>query len=151
MNLNQKSNYNISNIKHNLKELFTTFSKDYDTPYEELLEKYIKKNPLFSTLFTDIDKNDIICKAIKQDGYRCTRKSKVGTCFCGKHIKKQKYGSLSNDNEINMFEVKIEDKTYMKDAKNNIYETLDIEGNTRLIGRLDINNQLILAENIEKK
>jgi hypothetical protein len=58
-------------------------SNDYNIPYNEL-EKYYKET-----------KNNVkslcICRATKQDGKQCTRKSRIGSLYCGKHSEKKNY------------------------------------------------------------
>ena len=106
--MNKKKN----SIDHMLKNI----SKDYNIPLDDLLKYYLSDNRN-----ENLDKINI-CKARKQDGLQCTRKSKLGNVFCGKHIENRKWGCIMDSDIIELTQYEFENKILYLDELNLVYE-----------------------------
>jgi hypothetical protein len=100
-----------------LNTIFKHISKDYDIPLENFKKYYklIEKNT----------KNTNLCKARKQDGLQCTRKSKSNSIFCGKHIEKRKFGCMTDDNIIELTPFTYKGNDYFCDDFNIVYKQIN--------------------------
>ena len=95
-----------ANKDSNFTELDTVFrlmSVDLNIEYSTLkpyLDSYYDKIKLSSVK----SKSNQLCRARKQDGFRCTRRCKDEFNFCGKHIKFQKFGCIQEikDNHVEL-------------------------------------------------
>jgi hypothetical protein len=106
---------NIIIKKKKLLNILENITNDLDLPNNKL-EEY------FHDIISYPEKS--ICRAKKQDGYQCTRKSRVNSHFCGKHIDKRKYGCVSNNNiELNLFEY--DENNYYLDEFNIVYSNYE--------------------------
>lgn len=66
------------------------------------------------------------CLAIKKDTEQCTRRRRVGINFCGKHILKQPYGiinddNINNDDYISVIPEMFDGTEYLVDENKNVY------------------------------
>lgn len=108
----QKVNQHCSVI---FKDIADTYA---DVDYEILMEKYCVgpshiSKPTKKTTKKPAKKNNI-CMAKKADGLQCTRRKKPNKEYCGKHIKKLKFGRIDD-------ELRYSDKTkYIKTKRENI-------------------------------
>ena len=102
--------------------VLTNISKDFNIPIEEL-SKYSENNDLH----TEKSISSCHCRARKQDGLRCTRRSKPNSIFCGKHILNRKYGCINNEQFIELKYFSNEDDTYLTDDYNIVYKKIDNE------------------------
>ena len=146
-----KENYNLTNIKSNLEEVFKKISTQYDISYDELNNKFIRENSFFSSIIVNESDESIICKAIKQDGFRCTRKSKPNCDFCGKHIKKQTKALTDNNLSITMTNITIDGKNYLVDNNNILFSLPDSENRTTIVGQLKNNNGVLNPSFLSEK
>jgi hypothetical protein len=104
-----------SNIKKkSFNSLISKISKDYNIPLAELKKYYGDYDILTKKKMSQ-------CKARKQDGNQCTRKSRPDSCFCGKHITRRKFGCMSNDNIIELSPFCYKNNNYFIDDLNIIY------------------------------
>ena len=124
----------------NLSEIIAmlqTIASDFNLPEHELL-RYVddlkcEKVFLQSEEATPMDQMDV-CKARKQNGHQCTRRSKDATDFCGKHIKTQKYGCVEISLDLKPFEY--DSKQYMIDCDNILYQSCEgPEGSMKIVGK----------------
>ena len=99
-------------------------SKDYNIPYNEL-EKYYKENK-------NIINKTSICMATKQDGNQCTRKSKIGSLYCGKHSDKKSIPFAEPVIELNVFYLK--DDIYFVDDYGIVYKN-HMENKYKIVGK----------------
>ena len=116
-------------------EMIQTIADDFNLPEHELL-RYIddlkcEKVFLPSEEATPMDH---MCKARKQNGQQCTRRSKEATYFCGKHVKTQKYGCVDISLDLKPFEY--ESKQYFMDGDKILYQPCEgPEGSMRIVGK----------------
>jgi len=106
----QKVNEHCSII---FKEIAETYAA---VEYETLMKKYcIEPNSKSSKKYKKKPaKKGNICMAKKADGFQCTRRKKDKMEYCGKHIKKLKFGRIDD-------ELRYSDKTkYIKTKRENI-------------------------------
>ena len=118
-------------VQEHLSKVFKDISESYDEiDYDTLMKKYSvniildtnkkKTNPKKE------NKKCNICMAKKADGFQCTRRKKNGLDYCGKHIKKLKFGRIDD-------ELRYSDKEkYIKTKK------INIEGEYYLIDEYDL-------------
>lgn len=107
-----------------LSNILKTISQKFDIPEDEL-ENISKEH-------CKIHLKSGICIARKQDGDQCTRKSKEGSVFCGKHIVNQKYGCVNDELVIELTTIFIDDVLYYMDPHCILYlKENDIEGNVK--------------------
>jgi len=99
--------------------ILNSISKDYNIPITELV-KYSNNSNINSS-----KKRNCICKARKQDGFQCTRKSKPTSMFCGKHINNRKFGCISNEDYIECKSILYENQQYYFDEFNFAYEQIE--------------------------
>ena len=107
----------IKKVNEHCANIFKDIAETYDeVDYDTLMNKYCiersgtkpKKNKKKPT------KKGTICMAKKADGFQCTRRKKTGGDYCGKHIKKLKFGRIDD-------ELRYSDKTkYIKTKRENI-------------------------------
>ena len=127
----------------NLSEIIAmlqTIASDFNLPEHELL-RYVddlkcEKVFLPSEEATPMDQMDQmdVCKARKQNGQQCTRRSKDATDFCGKHIKTQKYGCVEISLDLKPFEY--ESEQYMIDCDKILYQRCEgPEGSMKIVGK----------------
>jgi hypothetical protein len=112
--MSKSSETQITNILNNI-------SKDYNIPLSDLVKYYD------NDILSNNKKRQSICKARKQDGFQCTRKSKPTSIFCGKHIDNRRFGCVSNLDYIECRLITINQKKYYCDEFNFIYELLSEE------------------------
>lgn len=123
--MNKKDNL-VNNILKNI-------SKDYDIPLDELF-KYYQNDSKNNIIY-----KNITCKARKQDGFQCTRKSKLGSIYCGKHIENRKWGCVMESDIIELVEFEYNKRTLFLDEINLIYEK-NQDDKFKIIGKRTYNN-----------
>lgn len=144
-----KLKHPISDFIH---ELITNVANTYDIPHVKLLEMvdYARLNSIIS--LTEPKAKAGICQARKQDGQRCTRKSKENGKFCGKHITNQKYGCVCVETEESppTISLTIEESNgdhYLVDSSNIVYQYCDSSHDkVKIIGHKDSIGNLVLLE-----
>ena len=144
-----KNKHPISDFVH---ELITNIASNYDIPAIKLMEMvdYTKLNSLISATEPKVKAG--ICQARKQDGQRCTRKSKENSKFCGKHIHSQKYGCVNVEAEDTppTISLTIEESNgdkYLVDSSNIVYQYCDTNHDrVKIIGHKDSIGNLVLLE-----
>ena len=122
-------------------EMLQTIAGDFNLPEHEIL-RYMDDLKCDTGLLPSeeatpmdhMDHMDHMCKARKQNGQQCTRRSKEETYFCGKHIKTQKYGCV--DLSLNLKPFDYESKQYMMDCDNILYQSCEgPEGSMKIVGK----------------
>lgn len=133
-------------------ELLTNISTNYDIPVMKLME-LVDHSRINSIISTSGSKSKVgICQARKQDGQRCTRKSKDNSTFCGKHINGQKYGCVTIESEETppTISLTIEESNgdqYLVDSSNIVYQYCDSNHDkVKVIGHKDSVGNLILVD-----
>uniref|UniRef100_A0A6C0EJ86 Uncharacterized protein n=1 Tax=viral metagenome TaxID=1070528 RepID=A0A6C0EJ86_9ZZZZ len=143
--LEEISNSLLTIYNEKIKTILDTISIDYNINNTELYDKFLKKK--IKPKLKNIQLDNYICMARKQDGNQCTRKKKFGE-FCGKHETNQKFGRIDDynnlidklsqdDNYIMTWVETINDKEYLVDSNNVVY-TNNLN-NPQIIGK-KINN-----------
>lgn len=120
----------------NLKDILNNISVEYNIPIDELM-KYSKNKKT--------KKKCCLCRARKQDGQQCTRKSKPNSIFCGKHLDKRNYGCISDEPYIDCRVIRNNDKVYYIDDYNIVYESLGAN-KYKIIGKKRDNNIEFLSQ-----
>ena len=129
------------NITKKLTEIITQESLQLDKPLEKIIQKYTQQIEYYNNL----QQSDYVivnrCAARKKDNKQCRRKTKDGCRYCGvhkgeakKHSKQTQSTSLESfesTNHIQLWYRKIDNKLYLIDKENNIYENSE---NPAIIG-----------------
>lgn len=107
----------MSKKPNQIDNILKNISKDYNIPITDLL-KYGH---------TDVNKNEILnktptCKARKQDGLQCTRKSKPGSIYCGKHIENRRWGCIMDTDIIELTQFIYDNRCLFLDEVNLVYD-----------------------------
>ena len=106
-------------LSHYIDDILTNISNDYGIPLNDLA-KYVDKETIHNK-----SPSTSCCRARKQDGNRCTRKSKPNSIFCGKHITNRKYGCINNETYIELKYFNHGDSSYYTDEYNIVYKKLN--------------------------
>jgi hypothetical protein len=138
-------------------ELLTNIATNIDIPPMKLME-YVDYSKIGDILSSSEAKSKVgICQARKQDGQRCTRKSKESSNFCGKHIHNQKYGCVNIQSEdisptISLTIEESNGDKYLVDSSNIVYQYCDSsQEKVKIIGHRDSVGNLVLIENQEQE
>ena len=125
-----------------LETIMSKIAKDFDLDYNGLLT-YIN-NSNIKSIYNSKNSTNIICKARKQDGLRCTRRCKDGGDFCGKHINHQKYGCVKEitGDDIELDEITYKENIYYIDVDNIAYSKIIPDNKFKIIGKKMKNGQL---------
>ena len=97
---------NLGNIlKQKINEIIVAISIDYNLDEHELLSKYSPKIQMNQENTKIKRKRKIIpkdqcCLGRKQFGEQCTRRKKMGSEFCGSHMKSLPYGRIDDKKEF---------------------------------------------------
>ena len=124
-----------------MKIMLEQISSTYDIDYNELATKFLS-NHIKNTNTKEPRKKQKIteeqqCKAMKQDGERCTRRHKPGCNYCGKHEKSKK--EKEKDDYIATKREIINGIEYLVDKDNIVYRD-NIE-NPEIIGKKKITEE----------
>jgi hypothetical protein len=150
------SNSHISNIladeivlkiNEHCSKIFKEISDTYpEVKYETLMDKYcVETNSKSKKTKKKPPKKDNICMAKKADGYQCTRRKKAGGDYCGKHIKKLKFGRIDD-------ELRYSDKTkYIKTKRENIDGEYYLVDEQNLVYSCSKTHPLLLGKKIGDK
>jgi hypothetical protein len=131
-------------------ELLINISSNYDIPSMKLME--LVDYTRLQTLLSVPKGKTGICQARKQDGQRCTRKSKDNGIFCGKHIHNQKYGCVTVETEESppTISLTIEESNgdqYLVDSSNIVYQYSDAtQSKVKIIGHKDSAGNIVLLD-----
>ena len=94
-----------------INNILKDISTNYKIPINDLMNSYTKNLKNIKGL----------CIALKQDGEQCTRRSKINSVFCGKHIVNQKCGCINNEIIIELSTININNKLLYIDNNKIIY------------------------------
>ena len=105
----------IKKVNEHCANIFKDIAETYDAvDYDTLMNKYCIERPKTKQIKKKPTKKCTICMAKKADGFQCTRRKKPGGDYCGKHIKKLKFGRIDD-------ELRYSDKSkYIKTKRENI-------------------------------
>ena len=140
----------IKTAKNIMETILSKIAQDYNLDNTDL-QKYLDNDSDLQTItFAKKNTGNIICRARKQDGQRCTRRCKDESDFCGKHIKNQKYGcvqdSVKND-IISVDEIYYNDTKYLVDEDSIVYiqkdDQYEIVGKQMKSGKISFLKELI--------
>ena len=124
------------NITKKLTEIITQESLVIDKPLEKIIQKYTQQidyyNHLQQSEYVIVNR----CAARKKDNKQCRRKTKDGYRYCGVHkgeaLKQSPSSqSIESNDLIQLWYRKIDNKLYLIDKDNNIYENSE---NPSIIG-----------------
>ena len=95
----------------NLNDILSNISSEFNIPIGDLMKYSSKK----------CKKKNCLCKARKQDGLQCTRRSRPNSMFCGKHISKRNYGCVSDEESVECRVIKESNISYFVDDYGIVY------------------------------
>jgi len=125
------------------RELADTYA---EVDYETLMNKYcIVANSKSKKTKKKPAKKGNICMAKKADGFQCTRRKKDKMEYCGKHIKKLKFGRIDD-------ELRYSDKTkYIKTKRENIDGEYYLVDDQNLVYSCSKTHPLLLGKKVGDK
>jgi len=115
-----------------------------EVEYETLMNKYsiVSKSKSKKIIKKKTNKKNNICMAKKADGYQCTRRKKNNMDYCGKHIKKLKFGRIDD-------ELRYSDKEkYVKTRRENIDGEFYLVDEQNLVYSCSKTHPLVLGKRV---
>ena len=133
-------------INEHCSKIFRDIADTYpEVDYETLMNKYNIESNNKNTKKTNKKKNNKknnICMAKKADGLQCTRRKKNTMDYCGKHIKKLKFGRIDD-------ELRYSDKTkYIKTKREIIDGEYYLVDEQNLVYSCSKTNPLLLGKKV---